>query len=45
MVGETLPGTVTYYPVPDYGDYSFTILNGRRVIVERRTHRIVRIIE
>jgi hypothetical protein len=45
VVGQTLPGTVTYYPVPEYGDYSYTILNGRRVIVERRTHRIVRIIE
>jgi hypothetical protein len=45
VVGETLPGSVTYYPVPDYDDYGYTVLNGRRVIVERRSHRIVRIIE
>ncbi len=45
VVGETLPGTITYYPVPQYDDYGYTVLNGRRVIVERRSHRIVRIIE
>lgn len=45
VVGETLPGTITYYPVPQYDDYGYTVLNGRRVIVERRTHRVVRIIE
>ena len=45
VVGETLPGTITYYPVPEYDAYGYTVLNGRRVIVERRTHRIVRIIE
>ena len=45
VIGETLPPSVTYYPVPDYDAYGYTVLNGRRVIVERRTHRIVRIIE
>jgi len=45
VVGERLPPSFSYYPVPRYRDYSYVILNGRRVIVERRTHRIVRIIE
>jgi phage tail tape-measure protein len=45
VVGETLPDTVTYYPVPEYDAYSYTILNNRRVIVDRHTHRVVRVIE
>ena len=45
VVGQTLPDTVTVYPVPRHDEYSYTVLNGRRVILERRTHRIVRVIQ
>jgi hypothetical protein len=45
VVGEALPDTVTYYPVPDYDAYSYTVINNRRVIVDRHNHKVVRIIE
>ncbi len=48
-VGAVLPEEgVTYYEVPEeYGarEYRYTIVNGRTVLVEPRTHRIVEIIE
>jgi hypothetical protein len=48
-VGAVLPGEgVTYYEVPaEYGvrDYRYTVVNGRTVLVEPRTHRIVEIVE
>ncbi len=45
VVGQDLPDTVTYYPVPDYDAYSYTVIKGRRVIVDRKTHRVMRIID
>jgi hypothetical protein len=45
VIGEELPDTVTVYPVPDYDAYSYTVIGPRRVIIDRRTRRIVRIIE
>jgi hypothetical protein len=48
-VGAVLPEDgVTYYDVPpEYGvhDYRYTVVNGRTVLVEPRTHRIVEIVE
>jgi hypothetical protein len=49
-VGAVLPEAgVTYYDVPpEYGsarDYRYTIVNGRTVLVEPRSRRIVEIIE
>jgi hypothetical protein len=48
-VGATLPEQgVTYYDVPpEYGvhDYRYTVVNGRTVLVEPRTHRIVEIVD
>jgi Protein of unknown function (DUF1236) len=48
-VGSALPGEgVTYYDVPsEYGvqDYRYTIVNGRTVLVDPRTHRIVEVIQ
>jgi len=48
-VGAVLPEAgVTYYDVPpEYGvrDYRYTVVNGRTVLVEPRTHRIVEVIE
>jgi hypothetical protein len=45
VVGEELPGTMTYYPVPDQDAYSYVIVNNQRVIVDRRSHRILRVIQ
>jgi hypothetical protein len=48
-VGAVLPDDgVTYYDVPpEYGarDYRYTVVNGRTVLVDPRTHRIVEIVE
>ena len=48
-VGAVLPEEgVTYYDVPqEYGvrDYRYTVVNGRTVLVEPRTRRVVEIVE
>jgi hypothetical protein len=48
-VGADLPEDgVTYYDVPpEYGvrDYRYTVVNGRTILVDPRTHRIVEIVE
>lgn len=49
IVGGVLPETgVTYYDVPQtFGvtPYRYTVVNGRTVLVEPRTRRIVQVIE
>ncbi|MGY4427239.1 hypothetical protein ACVWY2_009688 [Bradyrhizobium sp. JR6.1] len=45
VVGESLPDTVVLRPVPRYTEYRYAIVNDRRVIVEPRTRRIVKIID
>ena len=49
VVGGVLPETgVTYYDVPQsFGvtPYRYTVVNGRTVLVEPRTRRIVQVIE
>jgi Protein of unknown function (DUF1236) len=48
-VGTDLPADgVTYYDVPpEYGatSYRYAVVNGRTVLVDPRTHRIVEIVE
>jgi hypothetical protein len=44
VVGEALPETVTVYPVPSYDEYSYTVIGKRKVIVDRHTRKIVRVI-
>jgi hypothetical protein len=48
-IGAVLPEAgVSYYDVPpEYGarDYRYTVVNGRTVLVDPRTHRIVEVIE
>ena len=49
VIGAELPAAgVTYYEVPaEYGvkDYRYTVVNGRTVLVDPRTHRIVQVID
>jgi hypothetical protein len=45
VVGEPLPTTVTLRPVPNHADYSFAVVNDRRVIVEPKTRKVIQIIE
>jgi len=43
-VGEALPSTVAMYDVPKYDRYRWTYINGQRLLVDRKTNRIVSII-
>jgi len=43
VVGDALSETYTYYDVPQYPSYQYIILNNQRVIVDRKSHRIVRV--
>jgi Protein of unknown function (DUF1236) len=44
-VGFTLPGTVELRTIPRHDTYNYAIVNDRRVIVEPRTRRVIRVIE
>ena len=45
VVGEPLPPEVQLRPVPHYTQYDYAVVNDRRVIVEPRTRRVIKIIE
>ncbi|MFZ2157585.1 MAG: DUF1236 domain-containing protein [Bradyrhizobium sp.] len=45
VVGEPLPPTVELRTVPSHTEYRYAVVNDRRVIVEPRTRRIIRIID
>jgi hypothetical protein len=45
VVGEPLPPDVELRPVPRYTEYRYAVVNDRRVIVDPRTRRVVKIIE
>jgi len=45
VVGEPLPSTVELRPVPRYSDYRYAVVNDRRVIVEPRTRKVIKIID
>ena len=45
VVGEPLPPQVQLRPVPRYTEYRYAVVNDRRVIVEPRTRKIIRIID
>jgi hypothetical protein len=45
VVGEPLPPSVELRTVPQYTEYRYAVVNDRRVIVEPRTRRVVRILD
>ena len=45
VVGQPLPPTVELRPVPNYTEYRYAVVNDRRVIVEPRTRKIIKIID
>src|ERR1700716_273960 len=45
VVGEPLPPAVELRPVPHYTEYRSAVVKDRRVIVEPRTRKIIRIID
>jgi len=45
VVGEPLPETVVLRPVPSHTEYRYAVVNDRRVIVEPRTRKVIKIID
>jgi len=45
VVGEPLPTTVEVRPVPQHVQYSYAVVNDQRVIVDRQTRKIVKIVD
>jgi uncharacterized protein DUF1236 len=42
-IGGRLPDNVTVMDVPDYDAYSYVVVNKKRVLVEKKTHKVVKI--
>jgi hypothetical protein len=45
VVGSPLPETVVIHPVPKHDTYSYAVVNNKRVIVEAKTRKIVRVVD
>ena len=45
VVGEPLPPEVELRPVPSHTEYRYAVVNDRRVIVDPRSRRVVKIID
>ena len=45
LVGRVIEDPVELYPVDGYDNYSYTVVNERRVIVDPQTRQIIQIIE
>jgi len=45
VVGEPLPPSVELRTVPNHREYSYAVVNDRRVIVEPRTRKVIRVID
>lgn len=42
-VGTVIPDTVEIVEVPAYHNYGYVMLNDRRVLVDRTTHKVIRV--
>ena len=45
VVGEPLPSSVELRTVPSHTEYRYAVVNDRRVIVEPRTRKVIKIID
>jgi hypothetical protein len=45
VVGRPLPETVVVTPIPDEPTYAYAVVNHKRVIVQPKTRKVVRILE
>jgi Protein of unknown function (DUF1236) len=45
VVGEPLPPSVELRMVPNHTEYRYAVVNDRRVIVEPRTRKVIRVID
>ena len=44
-VGYAIPSSVELRTIPSHKEYSYTVINDRRVIVEPSTRKVIRVIE
>jgi hypothetical protein len=44
-VGAALPDTVVVRKIPDNNDFAYTVVNKKRVIIEPKTRKVIKIIE
>jgi hypothetical protein len=42
-IGGRLPDSVQVIDVPDYDDYSYVVVNKKRLVLDRRTRTIVKV--
>lgn len=45
VIGDSLPDKVVIKTVKDHDDYGFAVVNKRRVIVQHKTRKVVKIID
>lgn len=45
VVGEPMPEKVKVYAVPKHSEWSYAYVNGKRVIVETKSNKIVKIVD
>lgn len=45
IVGSELPSAVVVHKVPKFDGFSYAVVNNRRVIVDAKTRRVIKIIE
>jgi hypothetical protein len=45
VVGQPLPQRVTVHRIPRHDDYAYAVVNDRRVIVEPRTRKVIKVYE
>ncbi|OYY25677.1 MAG: hypothetical protein B7X99_15885 [Rhizobiales bacterium 17-65-6] len=44
VVGEPLPPSVQVYAVPNHDEYAYTVVNDRRVIVDRGSRKVIQVV-
>jgi adenosylcobinamide amidohydrolase len=45
IVGSELPGTIELHAVPKFNTYSYAVVNNKRVIVEAKTRKVIKVID
>jgi hypothetical protein len=44
-IGSTIPQEVEVYDIPDHRDHAYVIVEGKPVLVERRTRRVIEYVD
>ena len=45
VVGKPLPASVAVTPVPSHSKYGYAVVNNKRVVVDAKTRRVVKIVD